>query len=942
MGIKCPKCQFENPDDIVYCGKCATPLKSAEEINITKTLITPTERLQKGSTIAGKYQILEELGRGGMGVVYKAKDTKLKRTVALKFLSPELTRDLEAKERFIHEAQAASALDHPNICTVHEIDEDDGQMFIAMAYVDGQSLREKIKQGPLKLDEALSIAIKVAEGLYEAHEKGIVHRDIKSANIMVAAKGQAKIMDFGVAKLAGRTKFTRIGTTMGTVAYMSPEQARAEKVDYRTDIWSLGVMLYEMVTGQLPFKGDHEQAVVYSILNEEPEPMTGLRTGVPMELERIVAKMLAKDPGARYQHVDEVPVDLRTIKEMPSGISQVSAVTTMGRRAPRHVQWRQIVPWSLVGLLAIIAAIALWSPWRTEVLQQQIPSQFTINLPQGQTLDESPGTPVVLSRDGTKLVYVAQDGDTRRIYFRPIDQAEARPIAGTEGASAPFFSPDGKWIGFFADGKLKKITLLGGAPQLICEVEQPRSASWSTDGTILLGSREPGMITKEGLKQVPVTGGTAKEVSTIKSLEKIYELHRWPQILPGGKAALFTLVYGGDMRVALLSLETGEHRILIEPGAYAQYVPTGHLIYAWAGNLHAVPFDLEKLKVKGPSVLVHKGVWMTGMGSSAFFNVSENGTLVYVPIESAAYEERLVWVNKAGQIEPLPLRPGSFQSPRVSPDGRQVLVSEGSTDTVLQSRDFYVYDLERETLGRLTDGAGGEWWAIYSPDGKRVVFNSTRQGPAANLYWKSLDESGPIEQLAKSKYHQQPQSFSPDGQLLVFTEGGHPTTGFDIWKLQLDQDRTPQPLIQTRFNEFHPILSPDGRLLAYVTDESGRNEVYLRPYEGPGRTTQISTDGGKEPVWAPDGSELYYRDLSGEKMLTVSIESEPAIRVGKPRLLFKGNFDNGVYWGRNFDIAPDGQRFLMILVKGTQSAPTQFNIILNWFEELKRLVPSGK
>lgn len=345
MTIECPRCHAENLDDSKFCKECATPFPGAEGAVPTKTLETPVKGLEKETTIAGKYRIIELLGRGGMGVVYKAEDIKLKRTVALKFLAPELTLEKEAKERFILEAQTASSLNHPNICTVHEIDESDGQMFIAMAFIEGQSLKTRVAQGPFKLDEALDIGVQIAAGLHEAHEKGIVHRDIKSSNIMINAKRQAVIMDFGIAKLSGETKITRTGTTLGTVAYMSPEQARGEKVDHKSDIWSLGVVLYEMVIGQLPFKGDHEQAVMYSILNEDPEPITSLRSGVPMELERIVSKTLQKDPAVRYQHVDEMLVDLKYLKENLTAFIKSPVVREPAPSMPVSKRWRRLLPW---------------------------------------------------------------------------------------------------------------------------------------------------------------------------------------------------------------------------------------------------------------------------------------------------------------------------------------------------------------------------------------------------------------------------------------------------------------------------------------------------------------------------------------------------------------------------------------------------------------------
>ena len=936
--MKCPNCGFNNLDDTFYCGRCATPLKAGAPAPLpeTRTLQTPLRKFSQGSLIAGKYRILEELGRGGMGVVYKAVDIKLERTVALKFLSPQLTSNQEAKERFIHEAQAASALDHPHICTVYEIGEFEGEMFIAMAYVEGQSLRRKIEQGPPKIEEALDLSIQVAEGLHEAHEKGIVHRDIKSANIMVTPKGQAKIMDFGVAKLAGRTRFTQTGMTMGTAAYMSPEQAKGEKVDRRTDIWSLGVVLYEMATGQLPFKGDHEQAVVYSILNEEPEPMTGLRTGVPMELERIVSKALAKDPASRYQHIDEMPVDLKAVKERPGGLSRVStrsaAVPALPARARRH----QIAPWILVGLLAALVAISLWSPWRARQLPQPFLTRFVIHLPIAEGMALEDGSAVALSPDETQLIYASALGGSTRLYLRSIHEFEGKPISGTEGAKAPFFSPDGKWAGFYADGKLKKVSLLGGTPQVICEAKSGLGGSWGADDTIYFSDWY-----KACLMKVSAEGGIPEQLTSalkITSEGPLEHSHFWPRVLPGGKEILFTIYRNSEnMSVAALNLQTGKQKTLIERGSDACYLETGSLIYAWEGDLLSVPFDLDKMEVTGSPIPVLGGVMMDTDGL-AHYSLSERGSLAYVPGAFSAGASGLVLVDHKGRVEPLPFAPDVYQSPRFSPDGKQLVITRSQARS-----NLWIYGLERGSMRRLTDEEGDEYWAIWTPDGERIVFNSTRSGGSmAPLFWKPADGIGPEEPFARGEYHQQPQSWGGDGKLLVITEGIHPTNGMDIWLLTVDGDRTPKPLIRTQANEIHPIFSPDGRWLAYVSDESGREEVFVRPYPGPGNIIPISTDGGMEPVWAPDGKKLYYRDVSGDKMMVVSFLAEPDLQVGKPQLLFEGKFHGGWAWGRNYDIAPDGKLFLMITDEEQPSPPTQINMVLNWVEELTRLAPESK
>ncbi len=531
-----------------------------------------------GQTIS-HYKILAKLGEGGMGVVYKAEDAKLKRIVALKFLSA-IALGGEDKSRFLREAQAAAALNHPNICTIHAIDEADGQMFIAMEFIEGQSLQEKIRAGPLKIDEAIKFAMQVADGLQAAHEKGITHRDIKSANIMITEKNQVKIMDFGLAKLTrGGTMLTKEGMTLGTAAYMSPEQARGEVVDHRTDIWSLGVVLYEMISGRLPFRGEYESAMMYSILNEDPQPLTSLRSNVPMELERIVAKMLVKNPAARYQHVDELPVDLKTIDLSTTGTSRIFMAKVVKQTEKQIAFWPRAIPWSI----AILLAAALIANW---LLQRPSPApvkRSNITLPESAPIAPVGSAPLgigqpalALSPDGTNLVYVADTGGKTQLYRRAMDQFEAAPIPGTEGAYNPFFSPDGQWIGFFAGNEMKKVAILGGGPVLLCEATNHRGASWRPDGRIIFSHHEGNT-----LSWISASGG-APQVLVEKQ-----PIYSWPEILPGGKAVLVSDLL--DLGISIILLGTGEKKTLLDRGNNPRYINTGHLVYAQSGNWKQCP-----------------------------------------------------------------------------------------------------------------------------------------------------------------------------------------------------------------------------------------------------------------------------------------------------------------------------------------------------------------
>ena len=876
-----------------------------------------------GETIS-HYKILEKIGEGGMGVVYKAEDTKLKRIVALKFLPSNALGTEEEKARFIREAQAAASLNHPNIATIYEIDEVEGEIFIAMEYIDGQTLKEKINSGPLKIKEAVKIACQVADGLNAAHEKGITHRDIKSANVMLTEKGQAKIMDFGLAKMSARSGLTKAGTTLGTIAYMSPEQSRGETVDHRSDIWSLGVVLYEMVSGQLPFRGEYETAMVYSILNVEPEPLTALRTGVPIALDGIAAKALAKEPDARYQHVDELPVDLKAVDLKSIDTSKILTTTVTERAAPQPSRWRRAVPWSIAALLmvatALVVGLVIWNlKLRLTTTSQSVTRSVITLSPTEQLSPMEYENLLAFSPDGRCLVYVA--GDDRQLYLRPMNEFEATPLQGTEGAISPFFSPDGQWVGFFADGKLKKISLEGGRPLTICETNYfVPSATWGPDDTIIFESRSP------SLSRVSASGGTP-EIITTPDRKKGETWHFFPEMLPDGKEVLFTISRGvniKDRNIALLNLETGEQRTVLKGGFNGRYAATGHIVFERFGTLMAAPFDLHQHKVTGSPIPIHEGIQRYN------WSFSGNGSLVYVPRGESMAKSSLVWVNRQGEAKPLTEERRSYRYPRISPNGTQVAVG-----IIYENTDIWVYNVESSTSNRLTFG-GYNNHPIWTPDGNRLAFSSNRTGPF-NLYLQPADGSEEAKQLLAGEYMQKPNSLSPDGKVLAFYEM-NPTTQEDIWVF-LIQDSSASPFLVTPANEHAPMFSPDGKWLIYMSDESGRHEVYVQPYPSTGAKYQVSTEGGTEPVWSPDGRELFYR--SGDKMMAVAVETEPTFRrQGIPQELFEYRSPMNTT-APMYDIHPDGDRFLMVQLEEESTAVNQINVVLNWFEELKSIFNTG-
>jgi serine/threonine-protein kinase len=871
----------------------------------------------------GPYRLLRELGRGGLGIVYLAVDTRLGRQVALKLLPASRTADPEARARFQREARAASALDHPNICTIYEIDESEaGDPYIAMAFVEGETLKEKIARGPLALSEAIDFAAQTARGLAYAHDRGIVHRDIKPANLIVTPSGQVEIVDFGLAKWQGASTLTREGVTPGTVCYMSPEQIQGKEVDRRTDIWALGVVLYEMITGRPPFRGEHEQARTYAILNQDPEPLTALRADVPLALEPVLAKVLAKDAEKRYQHVDELPVDLRSALEQRAGL--IPGATGSSRRLGR---WSRL-SLALAGAVAVVLSAALAFD-RIVGSGEQPVMHLSVTLPPEQELVSEGTRRLAISPDGTRLVYAARSGGRGQLYLRPLDRSDSRPIPGTENARDPFFSPDGRWVGFFANEELRKVSLDGGAPQKICDApaETSRGASWGPDGTIVLPLGQ-----LSGLFRVSDAGGVPEPL-TIPSDDSRRSAHFFPQILPDGQSVLFTVWSGTEWRTAILDLGTGAWDEIAEGCAAARYISTGHLVCVemagvrTTGSFLAAPFTLERRALADPFVSLPRP-----SGLHAFdFATSATGTLVYATRSSFAGRMGLVWVDREGRVTRFPADVDGSFAPAVSPDGSEVTV----TRVVEAGRqELWLYDLTNHTLARLSAASTVSNLPRWSPDGERIVFNSLQSPPG--LYWMPRDQSDSARLLLPRREHiLVPGSFSADGRLLAYTELNDRTLG-DLWTLSLD-DGSLTPLVRTSANERGPEFSSNGHWLAFTSDVSGRDEVYVQAYPGPGAPIQISTGGGREPVWSPDGTELFYRQ--GDAMMAVSVETDGDVAAGPPVKLFEGRYATEYLGVPHYDVAPDG-RFLMVEVEAT-SASVRLDIVLNWFDELDRLVATG-
>ncbi len=906
----------------------------------------------------GPYEILSSIGAGGMGEVYRARDTRLDRIVAIKVLLTHLADRSELRERFEREARTIASLNHPHICTLFDIGQQDGIDYLVMEYLEGETLAHRLQKGPLPLEQVLQFAIEIADALDKAHRKGVTHRDLKPGNIILTKTG-TKLLDFGLAKLkqeaapanvqlselpTASDPLTAKGTIVGTLQYMAPEQLEGKEVDARTDIFAFGAVVYEMATGKRAFEGKSQASLMVAIMEREPPAMSSLQPMTPPALDRVMQKCLRKDRDDRWQSARDVTDELKWITEGGShaGISLPTA-TPKGIPAIRR---RPLI--LALGSLLLGLVIASLATWNLKPSPPQPVTRTVINLPPGQQLaglDSGPA--VALSSDGTRLAYVARQGGTQQIYLRAMDSAETRPIPGTEGAINPFFSPDGQWVGFFAARRLMKVSVSGGAALILSDAANPRGANWDSQGVIAFAPTNVSVI-----QQIPDAGGAAQPLTRLANPEGS---HRWPEFLPGGKALLFAAgtATGGNWnnaRIAVQSVKTGERLNLIQGVMYPRYAFSGHLVYAQGGSLMAVPFDPQRMTTTGTAVPVVEGVLQFPSSGAAQYSFSGTGSLVYVLGGAQAIQRRLVWVSRNGSEQPLAAAANAYLNPRISPDGRRVAVAVAEQET-----QTWLYDLSRETLTRLTFGGNQNYNPVWTPDGKRIAFESNRDGPY-NVYWQLADGSGGLEQLTTFKdYNHAPMSYSSDGQLLAFSES-NPSTGWDIWVLRLsdsspgsghvptagsEKGRKAQPFLGTQFNERWARFSPDGRWLAYGSDESGRYEIYVQPYPGPGGKWQISTEGGTEAVWNPNGRELFYR--SDDRVMAVEITTKPGFAAGKPRMLFEGQYLPAQGTLPNYDVSPDGQRFLMLkTADSAETAPTQINVVMNWFEELKQRVPTGK
>lgn len=898
-----------------------------------------------GQSIA-HFEITAKIGEGGMGEVYRATDTKLGREVALKLLPESFAQDRQRMGRFQREAQVLASLNHPNIAAIHGLEDADGQKALVMELVEGEDLSERIARGPIPLDEALPIALQIAEALEDAHEKGIIHRDLKPANIKLTPEGKVKVLDFGLAKALEEERSagdiansptltmqaTQAGIILGTASYMSPEQAKGQVVDRRADIWAFGAVLYEMPTGKQAFEGGDLSEIMAAVIMKDVD--LDILPGIaPKSIRGLIARCLARDTRKRLQHIGEARI---LIEECPAGPTEDSLAETITSVATQPF-WRRLVPWAVAVASTIALITALWTIWHT-ASEPEPPRRLSVELGADVLLNVRPGTAAILSPDETTLAFVGltETGQTQ-LYLRRLDQLEATPLSGTEGVRQPCFSPDGQWIAFRAGGQLKKISVAGGAAVTLCEAPRSRGIEWAEDGSIVFAAD-----TRVGLSQISSAAGSTPEALT--SLQEGEATHRWPQMLPRGRAVLFTA--GSDpnnfseANVVVQRIPDGERKVLWKGGYHARYLPSGHLVYIHEGTLFAAPFDSEMLEMTGEPIPVLEGVVSDASRALAQFAFSGQGTLVYVPGTSIVEGDQLEWLDREGKREALPLVPGEYQDFRFSPTGRLLAleVSEG------QQSDIWLYDIERDTLTRLTFDPADDEAPVWSPSGKSLIFSSERNGED-NLYWKRADGSGQAQRLTESQSRQTPVSWHPGGQYLVFGEFNQENS-WDIHILALEGDDQlgwkagdTSTFLSTRFVEVHPQFSPNGDWLAYMSLESGEAEIYVRPFPGPGGKWQISSGGGVWPQWSLGGQELYFGH-QGQLFVSEYEVNGNSFTADRPVEWKEGSFYQRAYTP-SYTLHPDDQKLLVRKRAAEESQLDLDHVVLfgNFFDYLNEKVP---
>ena len=897
-----------------------------------------------------------------MGEVYRARDTRLKRDVALKILPQLWADDPDRLARFQREAEVLATLNHPHIAAIYGLEDANGSNALVMELVEGEDLSQRLERGPIPLDESLTIARQIAEALEAAHESGVIHRDLKPANIKVRPDGAVKVLDFGLAKLAERDNaastletlahsptitspamMTHAGVILGTAAYMSPEQARGRAADRRADIWAFGVVLYEMLSGKRPFAGDDVSSTLASVLKDKVD-WTALPAGLPSPVTRLLRRCLVKDPKHRLSSIGDARLELEEASGNPE-----PAVATVALRA----RWWRALPWvlGLLGLSTGAAALLMWPTPR----ESAAPERARVIAETGMTTaiaatSNTVGSSVLISPDGETLVFVgATRSETarRQLYRRRLTDLHASPMAGTEGAPfAPFFKPDGQWVGFFADGKLWKVPITGGAPVELCDAEAGRGGWWGEDGTIVFSPHsQPGTV----LHRVPDNGGTRQALG---AAAKNDVTQRWPQVLPGSRAVLYsglasTSVSWDDANVTVRRLDGGDPRVLVRGGFHARYVRSGHVVYIHKSTLFAIRFDLTRLEASGDPVPILEDVSAVPLNGSANFSVSDGGTLIYRQGTPGGAESPLRWLDASGRLTTLRAQATDWRRPRFSRDGRLALsIADGPLGP---STDIWLHEPERDltklTFHRLQDNS-----PVWTPDSEHIVFASERdQGTVPNLYYQRANGTGPVLRLTESALPQVPFSIHPSGKYLAFVEGG-PRVGqaLDIKILPLESDGKGElkagsawTFLGTAANENQPAFSPDGRWLAYTSNESGSDtsDLFVTSFPAGDRKWKVSSEGGMWPAWSEARQELFYVVPSGQHdlvMVAAYTIQGTVFRAGRVRQWSEvpiGARDRG------YALHPDGKRMIVGSPDSALDGRSTIAIAFDFFEELRRKAP---
>jgi serine/threonine-protein kinase len=894
-------------------------------------------------TRLGPYEVIAQIGAGGMGEVYRAHDTKLNRDVALKILPDAFTLDGDRIARFRREAQVLASLNHPNIAAIYGFEDSGSTHALVLELVEGLTLADRIAKGAIPLDEALPIAKQIAQALEAAHEQGIIHRDLKPANIKLRADGTIKVLDFGLAKAMEPTsaispmltasptittpaQMTGVGTLLGTAAYMAPEQAKGRPADKRSDVWAFGCVLFEMLTGKRAFEGEDVSDTLAAVLRAEPD-WRALPRSLPTSIARVLHLCLEKDSRRRLRDIGDVQILSDENSPAPINPLSTTSVASLGRRA---------LP-AAIGVTLVLVGVAIGLYSRMRPVPGRV-ERFELVTPQSAPFTANPPGPnVVMSPDGSQIVYHVQRENHWQLALRKLDRLDQIIIPGTEEALFPIFSPDGSEVAFVSTArrKLLKAALSGGPVTELCDLTSDvAGASWGANDVIVFAEL------RNGLFRVPGGGGKPELIATPDN-RKGELSYSYPEVLPGGNAVLFTIMpLGGTSNQARLAARTlangAANKILADGATAGHYIRTGHLVYSQAGTLMAVPFDVEKLSIKGSPVAVEEGI--SGKGSVAEaglanFSVGADGSLIFAPARIDGLQN-LIWFDRSGKrVGSVTAQPLQYpRYPRLSPDGHRLAITIGPSN----EGEIWIYDLTGASEALKLTFKGHNVLPTWTPNGKHITFSSTLMGPR-NIFQLPADASSlEPERITTSPNIQAPLSWSPNGEELLFLEAA-PRTGRDLWLLSLTGNRKPRQWLQTDFAEDEGTFSPNGRWIAFVSDQTGQPEVWVRPFAGPGSPIRVSPSGGHDPVWSPNGNELFYQSTG--KLMSVEITAtDDEIRVKSQRELFQGGFvPYQAGTPRTYDVARDG-RFLMIEPNETTS-PASLVLVRNWFEELKQRVP---